>query len=317
MSAARVDAGTWRIAGTVTVGGIMTNIDTTSVNVALDRLAHDFRAPVTGVQWVATGYLLALAIVIPLSGWATDRFGGMRVWMTSIAVFLAGSMLAGIAWSVESLVTFRVLQGFGGGMIMPVGMTLLTRAAGRARLGRVMGMLGVQQLLGPVLGPVLGGVLVEHAGWRWIFYVNVPVGVLAMVAGARFLPRARADRGERLDLRGFLLLSPGVAALVYGLAETARTGGFGAPLAVVPTVLGAVLIGAFVLHARRVRDALIDVRLFLQRPFAAASATTFCLGVGLSSGRCSCCRSTTRAPRADRRSRPGCCSRRRGSAPRS
>ena len=126
----RVDAATWRIAGTVTLGGIMTNIDTTVVNVAIESLARDFHASVPTVQWVATGYLLALAIVIPLSGWASDRFGAERVWMVSIGLFLAGSMLAGAAWSIGSLIFFRVLQGLGGGMIMPVGMALLTRAAG-------------------------------------------------------------------------------------------------------------------------------------------------------------------------------------------
>jgi EmrB/QacA subfamily drug resistance transporter len=280
-SAARVDAATWRIAGTVVLGGIMTSIDTTVVNVALDALARDFDASITSVQWVATGYLLALAIVIPLSGWASDRFGGKRVWVTSIALFLAGSMLAGVAWSIGSLIFFRVLQGLGGGMIMPVGMTLVTRAAGPSRVGRVMGVLGVQQLLGPVLGPVIGGLLVEHAGWRWIFYVNVPVGVLAIVAAARFLPRARPQPGQRLDGRGFLLLSPGLAALVYGLAETAKSRGFGEPQTFVPMVLGVALVTAFVFHAGRVRNALIDVRLFLGRPFAAGVATTFCIGMGL------------------------------------
>jgi EmrB/QacA subfamily drug resistance transporter len=274
----RVDPATWRIAGTVTIGGIMTNIDTTVVNVALDSLAHDFGAPVTAVQWVATGYLLALAIVIPLSGWATDRFGGKRVWIASNGLFLAGSMLSGAAWSVESLICFRILQGLGGGMIMPVGMALLTRAAGRARVGRVMGVLGIQQLLGPVLGPIIGGVLVEHAGWRWIFYVNVPVGALAVAAAIRCLPRARPRPGERLDRRGFLLLSPGMAALVYGLAETARSGGFSEPRTVVPFVLGIALVAGFVLHALRVRDPLIDVRLFAGRAFSAGVASTFCLG---------------------------------------
>jgi EmrB/QacA subfamily drug resistance transporter len=201
--------------------------------------------------------------------------------MVSIGLFLAGSMLAGAAWSIGSLIFFRVLQGLGGGMIVPVGMTLLTRAAGRARLGRVMGVLGVQQLLGPVLGPVIGGVLVEHAGWRWIFYVNVPIGVLGIVAAARFLPRALAQPAERLDGWGFLLLSPGLAALVYGLTQITRSGGFADPRAFVPIVLGVLLVTGFVFHAHRVRNALIDVRLFLKRPFAAGVATTFCVGMGL------------------------------------
>ncbi len=277
----RIDAATWRIAGTIVLGGIMTNVDTTVVNVALESLARDFGASVSRVQWVATGYLLALAIVIPLSGWATDRFGGKRVWIASIGMFLGGSMLAGAAWSLGSLIFFRVLQGLGGGMIMPVGMTLLTRAAGRARVGRVMGALGVQQVLGPVLGPVIGGALVEHAGWRWIFYVNVPIGVLGIVAAARFLPRALPQPGDRLDVRGFLLLSPGMAALVYGLSEISERNGFSDPRTFIPIVLGISLVTAFVFHARRARNALIDVHLFAGRAFSAGVATTFCIGMAL------------------------------------
>jgi EmrB/QacA subfamily drug resistance transporter len=278
----RVDPATWRVAGTVTLGGIMTSIDTTVVNVALETLARDYRAPVATVQWVATGYLLALAIAIPLAGWATDRFGGMRVWMVSVGLFVAGSMLSGAAWSIGSLIFFRVLQGLGGGMVMPVGMTLLTRAAGPGRVGRVMGVLGVQQLLGPVLGPVIGGVLVEHAGWRWIFFVNVPIGALAIVAATRFLPRSRPQPGEQLDVRGFLLLSPGLAALVYGLAEIAGSGSFADPPGLVTILIGVLLVIAFVLHARRASNPLIDVRLFRGVSFSAGAATTFCLGMGLS-----------------------------------
>jgi EmrB/QacA subfamily drug resistance transporter len=280
-SSDRIDPATWRIAGTIVLGGIMTNVDTTVVNVALASLAREFGSSVTSVQWVATGYLLALAVVIPLSGWATDRFGGRQVWIASIGMFVAGSMLAGAAWSLSSLIFFRVLQGLGGGMIMPVGMTLLTRAAGRGRVGRVMGALGVQQVLGPVLGPVIGGVLVEHAGWRWVFYVNAPIGALAVVAAARFLPRTRPQPCDRLDARGFVLLSPGLAALVYGLAGISQHGGFSDPRTFVPIVLGIVLVTAFVLRARRVRNALIDVRLFAGRAFSAGVGATFCIGMAL------------------------------------
>jgi EmrB/QacA subfamily drug resistance transporter len=164
---------------------------------------------------------------------------------------------------------------------MPVGMTLLTRAAGRARVGRVMGALGVQQVLGPVLGPVIGGVLVEHAGWRWIFYVNVPIGVLALAAAMRFLPRARPQPGDRFDGPGFLLLSPGMAALVYGLAGISERRGFSDPRTVIPILLGISLVTAYVFHARRSRNPLIDVCLFAGRAFSAGVGATFCIGMGL------------------------------------
>ena len=269
------------IAAVVGLGGTMSSLDSTIVNVALDTLAREFGVSITGIQWVTTAYLLALAALIPVSGWATDRFGGKRVWLASAGLFLAGSMLSGTAWSVESLIGFRVLQGLGGAMLVPVGMTLVTRAAGRGRVGRVMGVLGVPVLLGPVLGPVLGGILVEHAGWRWIFYVNVPVGAVAIPLAARLLPRDEPRPCDRLDVRGLLLVSPGMTALVYGLAQGEASGGFASARALSPILLGTVLLTGFVLHARATANPLIDMRLFRRRPFVAAVGTNFCLGMGL------------------------------------
>jgi EmrB/QacA subfamily drug resistance transporter len=275
----RIDARTWTIAGVVTLGGVMSSVDTTVVNVALETLAGDFGVSITGVQWVATAYLLALVAMIPLAAWASDRFGGKRVWIASVGLFIAGSMLSGAAWSLPSLIVFRTLQGLGGGLIVPVGMTLLSRAAGPARMGRVMSILGVQQLLGPVVGPIIGGALVEHAGWRWIFYVNAPIGVLAVPLAMRLLPRDEPRPRERFDGVGFLLVSPGFAALIYGLTETERAGGL-TPGAVVPIVAGLALLVAFLLHARRGKT-LIDLSLFRRRAFAAGVGTSVFLSMGL------------------------------------
>src|ERR671932_189861 len=171
----------WIVATVVIVGVIMSILDTTIVNVALETLSRELDAPLNTIQWVATGYLLALATVIPLTGWMSERFGAKQVWMTSVALFGLGSALCGLAWSAESLIFFRVLQGFGGGMIMPVGMSLMTQVAGPQRVGRVMSVVGVPMLLGPILGPVIGGVLVDNVSWRWIFYVNLPIVVGALV----------------------------------------------------------------------------------------------------------------------------------------
>src|ERR687883_333430 len=210
----------WIVAGVVIVGVIMSILDTTIVNVALETLSRELNAPLHTIQWVATGYLLALAIVIPLTGWASERFGAKQVWMTSVALFGVGSALCGLAWSAESLIVFRVLQGFGGGMIMPVGMSLLTQAAGPHRVGRVMSVIGVPMLLGPILGPVIGGLIVGNVSWRWIFYVNVPIVVLALFLAARLLDpdSGRTDAG-RLDWLGFALVSPGLVGIVFGLSE--------------------------------------------------------------------------------------------------
>src|ERR1700758_2379600 len=159
------------------------------VNGALASLSRELHSPLHTIQWVATGYLVALAVVIPMTGWASERFGATRLWMTVVALFVAGSALSGLAWSAGSLIFFRVLQGLGGGMIMPAGMTILTKAAGPHRIGRVMSIIGVPMLLGPIIGPILGGWLVADVTWRWIFFINVPIGILALFLAMRILPR--------------------------------------------------------------------------------------------------------------------------------
>jgi EmrB/QacA subfamily drug resistance transporter len=272
----------WIVAAVVVVGVIMSILDTTIVNVALETLSRELNAPLNTIQWVSTGYLLALATVIPLTGWMTERFGSKRIWMISVALFGIGSALCGLAWSAESLIFFRVLQGFGGGMIMPVGMALLAQTAGAHRVGRVMSVVGVPMLLGPILGPVIGGLIVDSASWRWIFYVNVPIAAAALVLAARLLKAdaGRADAG-RLDWTGLALLSPGLAGVVFGLSESESHGGFSDPLVWGPIVVGLVLVALFVRHAWRAERPLIDVRLFRDRVFAAASATTFLIGGAL------------------------------------
>ena len=272
----------WVVAAVVIVGVVMSILDTTIVNVALETLSRELNAPLSTIQWVSTGYLLSLASVIPLAGWMAERFGAKRVWMVSVALFGIGSALCGLAWSAESLIFFRVLQGFGGGLIMPVGMTVLAQTAGPNRIGRVMSVIGVPMLLGPVLGPVLGGLIVDNASWRWIFYVNVPIAIFALFLAARLLhaDSSRADAG-RLDWRGLLLLSPGVSAIVFGLSESESHGGFGDPIAFVPVVVGIALVVLFVLHARRAPRPLLDLNLFRHRSFSAASGTTFLLGAAL------------------------------------
>jgi EmrB/QacA subfamily drug resistance transporter len=269
----KLDRALLGIATVVVLGSIMSILDTTIVNIAINHLSEDFDSPLPTIQWVATGYLLALATVIPLTGWAADRFGTKRLYMTSLTLFLAGSALSGMAWSAHSLIAFRVLQGFGGGMIMPAGMTILTQAAGPARVGRVMSVIGAPMLLGPILGPVLGGWLVDDVSWRWIFYVNVPIGAVALVLAHRILKPDQPQPGHKLDALGLLLLSPGLAALVYGLAETGSHGGFDGAKEIVPTLAGIALIAAFVWHALRTEAPLIDVRLFKRRTPAVAGIT--------------------------------------------
>ena len=270
------------IGGVVVLGAIMSILDATIVNVAIPTLGRDFHTSVSTIQWVLTGYLLAFASVIPLTGWASQRFGAKRVWMTSLLLFMAASALAGTAWSIDSLIAFRVLQGLGGGLIMPVGQTIIAQAAGPERMGRVMSIVGVPMLLGPVLGPVAGGAIVDQVSWRWIFFVNLPVGVAALVAAQRLLPEAKPHGGARLDALGLALLSPGLAVFVYGMSEAGTRGGFLNGTTIVAAAAGVMLVALFVAHARRRgREALIDVSLFLRRGFATAAAANLLLGIAL------------------------------------
>jgi EmrB/QacA subfamily drug resistance transporter len=269
------------VAGVVVLGAVMSILDTTVVNVAINTLAAEFHTTLPTIQWVATGYTLALATVIPLSGWIADRFGTKRLYMTSIALFVIGSSLSGLAWSSTSIIVFRVLQGLGGGMIMPAGMTILTRAAGPNRIGRVMSIMGVPMLLGPILGPILGGWLVADVSWRWIFFINVPIGIIALIASRRVLPRDVPAHEQRLDFVGLLLLSPGLPLMIYGLAETNSAGGFGSPRVLVPLVAGLLLTAWFVWHALRTRDPLIDLRLFKNRTFATSSITLVLVAISV------------------------------------
>src|SRR5215470_3393733 len=205
------------LAVVVVLGSLMTILDATIVNVALPTLGRVFRTSVATIQWVPTIYLLAFATVIPASGWAAERFGARRVWIASLVLFLAGSLGCGLSGSVGELIGFRILQGLGGGMILPVGQAILARAAGPQRMGRVMSIVGVPLLLGPVVGPVIGGAIVGATSWRWIFFVNVPVGAAALALAVWLLPPSSGRRNARLDVPGLVLLSGGVGLLLYGL----------------------------------------------------------------------------------------------------
>jgi EmrB/QacA subfamily drug resistance transporter len=270
------------VAGAVILGVIMSSLDTTIVNVALDKLSSDLHASLSAVHWVSTGYLLSLAAAIPLSGWMTERFGSKRVWIASVVLFGIGSALCGFAASPVELILFRVLQGLGAGMLLPVGITLVTQSAGPQRIGRVLSLVGVPVLLAPICGPIVGGLIVDNASWHWIFFVNLPIAAVAVLVATHVLraDERRAHPGT-LDWLGAALLCPGLVGIVFGLSETETAGGFGQPMAFVPILGGLALTALFVVRSLGVARPLIDVRLFLSPPFAAAAATTFFLGAAL------------------------------------
>ncbi len=271
----------WKIAGVVILGMIMSILDTTIVNVALRTLGHDLHSSIAQIQWVITGYLLSLAAVIPITGWAARRYGAKRVYMTSLVLFTLGSALCAIATSTAELVLFRVLQGAGGGMIMPVAQLIMAQVAGPKRMGRVMGIVAMPAMLGPILGPVVGGTILQGLHWSWIFLVNVPIGIVAFMLGWRMLPHTESGEAGRLDVIGLALLSTASTAVVYGLSQLGSSSSLTASNVVLPILAGVLLTGVFYWHALRTERPLLDIRLYANRIFAAASFTTLGLGAAL------------------------------------
>lgn len=271
-----------KLAVAVIVGTLAVQMDATMVNVAIDAFRTDFHTSVATIQWVSTAYLLALAIAVPLAGWGADRFGGKRLWLIALGVFLIGSLAAGFVESASSLIATRTLQGLAGGILLPLSHAMLAQAAGPKRLGRLMGLVGVPSLLGPIIGPIVGGAIVQYWGWRWIFFINVPICVLAVALSLRTMPSGQARGTSRFDLLGFLLLAPALAGVVYSLSEAGNRGTFSDASVLVPLGLGVALIVAFVLHAVTTRgQPLVDIRVFRVRSFAAATGLLFFVIMGL------------------------------------
>ncbi|WP_454111227.1 DHA2 family efflux MFS transporter permease subunit [Leifsonia shinshuensis] len=261
------------------LGAITTLLDTTIVNIALDHLHTVFHASVAQTQWVATAYLLAYVAVIPASGWVSERFGSRRAWMFAVGLFLTGSVVCGLAPTLPWLIFFRVLQGIGGGMVLPITFSILTRAAGPARLGQAMVAVALPAQVAPILGSVLGGAILQSWNWNWLFFVNVPICLAALVLGPIYLPSAQSQRGHRLDALGFVLLTPSVVALAYGVSQTTGIDGFASPSVWIPLAIGVSLMTAFIIHSLRSKSpALIDVRVFARRSFGFSSLITFMSG---------------------------------------
>ncbi|MFD9683146.1 DHA2 family efflux MFS transporter permease subunit [Rhodococcus sp. NPDC059969] len=270
----KLDGAVLKIASVVVLGAIMSILDVTVVSVALTTFADDFETSLATVAWTMTAYTLALATVIPVTGWAADRFGTKRLYMTALVLFVVGSVACAMAWDITSLIGFRVLQGLGGGMLMPLGMTIMTRAAGPDRVGRVMAVLGIPMLLGPIGGPILGGWLIEVASWHWIFLINLPIGIIALAAAFIILPSDKAKPSESFDFLGMILLSPGLALFLFGVSSIPEVGTVASARVLVSAGIGLALIVAFVFHALNKDHPLIDLHLFKNRQLTTAVITT-------------------------------------------
>jgi EmrB/QacA subfamily drug resistance transporter len=251
----------WIISGVAMLGAVMSILDTTIVNVALATLGNQLHSSLSNIQWVITGYMLSLAAVIPVTGWASRRFGAKRVFLISLSLFTLGSLLCGLATSATELILFRVLQGVGGGMIMPLAQIIMANTAGPKRMGRVMGLVAVPMMLAPTLGPLLGGVIIQALDWHWIFFINLFVGAVAIPLAIKVLPNNLGAKTDRLDTLGLLLMSTGLVAVTYGLAEAGTYNGFANVHVYVPVIVGLALVATFIVHALHVTNPLLNMRL--------------------------------------------------------
>jgi EmrB/QacA subfamily drug resistance transporter len=271
----------WIISGVAMLGAVMSILDTTIVNVALATLGKDLHSTLANTQWVVTGYMLALAAVIPVTGWASRRFGAKPVFLLSLTVFTLGSLLCGLATNITELIFFRVLQGVGGGMIMPLAQIIMANVAGPKRMGRVMGLVAVPMMLAPTLGPLIGGAIIQALNWNWIFYVNIVVGAVAIPLAVKLLPANTGEKTDTLDFPGLALMSIGLVGVTYGLAEAGTYNGFSNIHVWGPVAIGLVLIAGFAFHALRSPRPLLNLRLYRSLHFSAASIVMFALGAAV------------------------------------
>jgi EmrB/QacA subfamily drug resistance transporter len=275
-AAVRGDARTIRNALTIVcLGSLMSAVDGTVTNVALNTLEHSLHASVASVQWVITAYLLTIAGVIPVSGWASRRLGARQVYVWSLALFGVSSALCGLAGSLQMLVACRLLQGVAGGLLVPLGQLIAAEVAGPSRMGKMVSRIWMFSSIGSMLGPTLGGTLVQGLGWRWIFMINVPISLIATVAALYLLPQTPSRPAGRLDIGGLLRLSIGVPAMVFALTQAEQTGSLLAPSALIPLLTGILLVADFVRHSLRSLRPLLDLRLCARPTFSAGLIAIF------------------------------------------
>jgi EmrB/QacA subfamily drug resistance transporter len=268
------------------IGGIAAILDSTMVTLALHTLVVRLHSTDGTIQWVTTGYLLAMAVAIPVTGWAESRWGGKRVWMAALVIFVLGSVLCALSWSDTSLIGFRVLQGFGAGLIFPLMQTLGVRAAGGRASSNLIAAVSLPLALGPILGPVIGGVILNWLSWRWLFLVNVPVITVGLVLAWRLLPADRPALGTarpRLDVTGLVLLGPALAGILLGLSNLSEDGGIDHAGVLVPLLAGVALLGAFCAWALAPsgRQPIVDIRLLRLRSLGTAATVLFTAGAAM------------------------------------
>ena len=263
----------------IVVGMIMVILDSTVMNIALPTLVKDFETSRNTMQWSITAYTLALSAVIPLAGWLTDRFGAKQVFLITIFLFAAGSLLCSFAATPEQLIIYRVIQGIGGGMVQPIGMAIIFKLAPPSKQGAVMGLLGIPMMLGPALGPVLGGYLLEYATWHWIFLINLPIGIIAILVGLRYLPKVERKTVPMLDFWGMLLAPIAFATLSYAVSEGGKD--WGSTKTLISLGVGVVALLLFILVESRHKQPLLELRVFKTPAFTLGIVTSWLSAMAL------------------------------------
>ena len=278
---AAVPASIWGLAAILTFGAFMSGLDTALVNVGLDTIHRELHASLAATQWVTSAYLLGLAGATPASAWAARRAGSGRVWICSLGAFTLTSGLCAVSSGVTVLIVFRAFQGVAGGLLISVGMAILADAAGRERMGRVMAMVSVPTVLAPALGPTIGALLIAQLSWRWLFVLNVPIGIIALVLGLWFVPRGEQTATARPDVAGLLLVTAGLPLLIYGITAAAQYSTWGNLAADLSLAGGIAALAAFARRSLQRHDPLLDLRLFANLAYTAANATRFLTGISL------------------------------------
>lgn len=248
------------------VGMLLVMLDTTIMNVAIPKLEKAFDTNLKMIQWSITGYTLALSVVIPLAGWFSDRLSAKRVFLVAIALFTTSSVLCSIAQNPAQLIIFRIVQGLGGGFVGPIGIAFSFKIAPPEKRGSIMGLLGLPMLIAPVLGPVLSGWLLEYASWHWIFLINVPIGIAALILGVKYLPGADRGRKFKLDVWGVILSPLAFSSLIFGV-HRGGTEGWSDPYTLVCLITGLVLLTAFIIIELRQKEPLLELRSFRSPDF--------------------------------------------------
>ncbi|WP_169087166.1 MDR family MFS transporter [Paenibacillus sp. PL91] len=263
----------------IIVAMIMVILDSTVVNNAIPKLVEYFDTDLKTIQWTVTGYTLALSAVIPLAGWMTDKFGSKQIFMITIALFTIGSVLCGIAQTPEQLILYRIIQGLGGGMVGPIGMTMVFKLAPPERRGSIMGLLGIPMLIAPAFGPVLSGWLVDSVSWHWIFIINLPIGIIAIILGYKYLPKSNRHAAPHLDLIGMCLAPIAFSMLAYGVSEGGTS--WSSTSTITGLTVGGIALILFIFVELGQKQPLLELKVFKSSDFTRSIILTWVVQLAL------------------------------------